>query len=72
MARLNSDGSRRDEPFGEHGFELLPQEFHERVACGYRELAAADPKRWLVINAGQTPETLSERIWISVARILDI
>lgn len=29
--------------------------FHKRVREGYLELAAADPQRWQVINAGGTP-----------------
>lgn len=30
--------------------------FHQRVRKGYLELAASEPKRWVVIDAGQTPK----------------
>lgn len=31
-------------------------EFHKRVQNGYYDLAKADPERWIMINAGGTPE----------------
>lgn len=40
-------GARRDDD----RFESAELEFHERVRSGYLTLAAADPKRWVVIEA---------------------
>ncbi len=37
-------------------------EFHERVQHGYRQLAEAEPRRWLVIDASQPRDTVTERI----------
>jgi dTMP kinase len=36
--------------------------FHQRVRSGYLELAAADPDRWLVIDAGGTVDEVAARI----------
>lgn len=32
-------------------FELAAAEFHQRVSIGFREMAAADPDRWVVVDA---------------------
>lgn len=37
-------------------------EFHQRVRNGYLELAAADPDRWIVIDAGGTVDEVAARI----------
>src|SRR5690348_15967533 len=37
--------------------------FHERVRAGYLALAAAEPGRWLVLDATLPPDVLSERVW---------
>lgn len=39
--------------------EMQPVEFHERVRVSFLELAAGDPKRYLVIDAQQSPEEIS-------------
>ncbi len=39
--------------------ESEPAEFHERVRRGFLTLAAADPARYLVLDAGQDPEALT-------------
>jgi dTMP kinase len=44
--------------------------FHERVRAGYRALAAAEPDRWLVLDARQAPEVLAERAWGRLAPLL--
>ncbi len=36
--------------------------FHHRVAAGYKELIAAEPARWRVINASGTIEAIQESI----------
>jgi dTMP kinase len=33
-------------------------EFHERVRRGYLEMAAADPRRWERVDAGQSPDAI--------------
>jgi dTMP kinase len=39
--------------------ESEPVEFHERVRKGFLTLAAADPSRYLVVDAGQEPEAVT-------------
>ncbi|MDJ0346163.1 dTMP kinase [Streptomyces sp. H10-C2] len=39
--------------------ESEPAEFHQRVRAGFLTLAAADPARYLVIDAGQEPEAVT-------------
>ncbi|WP_093799804.1 dTMP kinase [Streptomyces sp. Wb2n-11] len=39
--------------------ESEPPEFHARVRHGFLTLAAADPGRYLVVDAGQDPETVT-------------
>ncbi|WP_405810804.1 dTMP kinase [Streptomyces sp. NBC_01520] len=39
--------------------ESEPAEFHTRVRSGFLTLAAADPARYLVVDAGQEPETIT-------------
>lgn len=37
-------------------------EFHRRVRQGYHQLIKADPKRWVVVDAGQPPEQVQASI----------
>ncbi|MFF3271645.1 dTMP kinase [Streptomyces chrestomyceticus] len=39
--------------------ESEPAEFHQRVRSGFLTLAAADPARYLVVDAGQEPEDVT-------------
>ncbi|MFF3325809.1 dTMP kinase [Streptomyces sp. NPDC002889] len=39
--------------------ESEPAEFHQRVRAGFLTLAAADPGRYLVVDAGQEPESVA-------------
>ncbi|MEV1046055.1 dTMP kinase [Streptomyces sp. NPDC049916] len=39
--------------------ESEPAEFHERVRSGFLTLAAADPTRYLVVDAAQEPESVT-------------
>lgn len=41
--------------------------FHERVRQGYLALAAADPARWVVLDATLPSDALAERVWAAVA-----
>ena len=38
--------------------DAYSQEFHKRVRAGYLQMAAAEPNRWVVIDAGQEWETV--------------
>jgi dTMP kinase len=40
--------------------------FHQRVRAGYLDLAAAEPKRILIVDAAQQPDRLSDIIWETV------
>ncbi|WP_329457182.1 dTMP kinase [Streptomyces sp. NBC_01497] len=42
--------------------ESEPAEFHERVRTGFLTLAAADPARYLVVDAGQGPEAVTTAV----------
>ncbi|MDQ4131712.1 MAG: dTMP kinase [Actinomycetota bacterium] len=44
-------------------FEAQDGGFHLRVAEGYRALAAADPHRWVVVDASQPPDAVAARVW---------
>ncbi|NOT33395.1 MAG: dTMP kinase [Candidatus Eisenbacteria bacterium] len=41
-------------------------EFHRRVRARYLELAAAEPARWLVLDASAAPDTLEVAVWSAV------
>lgn len=40
--------------------------FHQRVVAGFQELIAAEPSRWLVVDATQPIATVHRRIWDAV------
>ncbi|MGW6100774.1 dTMP kinase, partial [Streptomyces sp. NPDC055157] len=42
--------------------ESEPPEFHARVRSGFLTLAAADPTRYLVVDAGQEPESITTAV----------
>jgi dTMP kinase len=52
LARRPADGN--DDRFGREATD-----FHERVRDGYLDLASRDPARWLVLDAGQPPNTIT-------------
>lgn len=51
-------------------FELEELSFHRRVREGYLRLAAADPDRWLVIDATLPKGKISEIVWEKVRQLL--
>jgi dTMP kinase len=53
-----------------HNFEKEVLEFHQRVREGYLKLAAAEPGRWLVINAEKSKEEIAGIIWDRVSKLL--
>ncbi|WP_431950124.1 dTMP kinase [Actinacidiphila sp. bgisy167] len=52
--------------------ESEPAEFHERVRTGFLTLAAADPARYLVVDAGQEPEAVTTVIRHRLDEILPL
>lgn len=51
-------------------FELEDLSFHRRVREGYLKMAAAEPDRWLVIDASLPKAKIAEIIWDRVSRLL--
>ena len=51
-------------------FEQEDVTFHRRVREGYLKLAAREPERWLVVDAGQSKTKIRQIIWQSVERLL--
>ena len=51
-------------------FELEDLAFHRRVREGYIKMAAAEPDRWLVIDASLPKGRIAEIIWDRVSRLL--
>ncbi|MHB1131125.1 MAG: dTMP kinase [Chloroflexota bacterium] len=56
------EGLRRKGFDASDRFESESVAFHERVRAGYLSLAAADPQRWLVIDARLPIQVIAERI----------
>jgi len=52
--------------------EAAGVEFHERVAEGFRTIAAADPTHWIVINGASAREEIAEQVQIAVLERLGI
>jgi len=51
-------------------FELEDLSFHRRVREGYLKLAAAEPDRWLVIDASLPKRKIAEIVWARVSQLL--
>ncbi|MBM3956494.1 MAG: dTMP kinase [Gemmatimonadetes bacterium] len=71
--RATTDGAGkpgRADPASERRFEEEPVAFHERVAEGFRRLAAREPQRWLVVDATLPREEIAEAIWARVCELL--
>ncbi len=46
--------------------------FHKRVRQGYLELASSDPQRWVVIDAGETPQKVQAALQQAVLNKLKL
>jgi dTMP kinase len=71
------EGQRRKQSAHLAGAELNrldqeSEEFHRRVREGYLRLAAAEPQRWVVLDAAQPPDALTEQVWQAVAARLTL
>ncbi|MFE9392678.1 dTMP kinase [Streptomyces sp. NPDC006784] len=52
--------------------ESEPAEFHQRVRSGFLTLAAADPARYLVVDAGQEPENVTTAVRHRLDQVLPL
>lgn len=64
------EGLKRKSYIQQDRFEKEKIAFHRRVCRGYLELAAKEPERWLVVDAGQTKAKIAEIIWQRVNQLL--
>jgi dTMP kinase len=51
-------------------FEQEDITFHRRVREGYLKMAAEEPERWLVIDASQSRDEISDKIWQRISQLL--
>ena len=51
-------------------FEIESVNFHKRVREGYLKMAAAEPERWLVVDAEKSKEEIAGIIWDRVSKLL--
>lgn len=51
-------------------FEQEDIDFHQRVRDGYLKLVAAEPERWLVVDANQSRAKVERIIWERVSQLL--
>ena len=51
-------------------FEKEDIAFHRKVRAGYLKMAAAEPRRWLVIDACQDKEKIAQIIWERVRQLI--
>ncbi len=57
------EGLRRREVDGNwNRLDAYDLDFHRRVRQGYMELARAEPRRWVVLDASQAPDVIQEEI----------
>ena len=59
-----AEGLRRRQSSGEEGNRLedCTLDFHRRVRQGYRELAQAEPQRWVVLNAARPVDLIQAEV----------
>lgn len=51
-------------------FERAGDEFHQRVRSGFAQMAAADPTRWVVIDAAAPPDDIARQIRSAISERL--
>jgi dTMP kinase len=64
------DGLARKVARKQDRFERETLVFHNRVREGYLKLAAAEARRWLVVDAGQPKRKIGDIIWRRVSQLL--
>ena len=65
------EGLARKKDWTHDRFEQEELAFHHKVQEGYHALAAAEPERWMVIDARQSKRTIAGIIWGRVSSLLD-
>jgi dTMP kinase len=68
-ARRAAGTDKREHPDRYEGRDLA---FHEALRRGFRELAAKDPRRYVVIDGSGGEEAVGERIWAAATRALGL
>ena len=53
---------RRSQGGGWNRLDAYTLEFHRRVRQGYHQLVQAEPSRWAILDAAQTPERVQEAL----------
>jgi dTMP kinase len=67
------EGLRRREQGGNwNRLDAYTQAFHQRVRQGFLELARQEPRRWVIVDAGQPADQVQWAIRQEVARRLEI
>lgn len=68
------EGLRRaqERNHNEKRFESMPMDFHRRIRAGFLAIAAREPKRCVVLDAGQDPKSLHTRILNTVGQRLGV
>ena len=54
--------ARRAAEGGVNRMDAFALEFHRRVRAGYHQLAAAEPDRWVIVDASQPPERVQAAV----------
>ncbi len=66
------DGLARKGDRKQDRFEQERISFHRRVRQGYLKLALEEPERWLVIDATQSKDKVTQIIWKKVSKLIPI
>ena len=51
-------------------FERAGDDFHDRVAAGFRAMAAADPARWTVVDADGDEAAVAARVRAALGELV--
>ena len=57
---------------GEDRYERMGKNFHERLRCGFLEIAEAEPARCVLIDATGDEESVHERIMVALRERLEL
>jgi dTMP kinase len=72
-ARQSSeDGGRTTPAAGANRYERMPEDFHERLRRGFLDIAAREPARCVVIDAGRPAADVARAIRAAVAARLGV
>ena len=64
------EGLARKQAKKQDRFEQEAIDFHQRVREGYLKLAAAEPERWLIVDASQSKRKIADIIWQRVSQLI--